>query len=213
MAPSQASCPLGNSVLVLNRLYLAIHVTNVRRAFSLLCRDLAEVIDVEDGQYCTYDFDSWREISQLRNALDEPNQEWVRSVNFALQVPRVVRLLRYDRLPRQTVKFNRRNIFARDRNRCQYCGQTFPTSELSLDHVIPRSQGGGTDWLNIVCACIDCNIRKGGRTPEQAGIRLIREPFKPKRSPQMTVKLTHPKYDTWKSFIDEAYWSVDLRQE
>ncbi|HMP15995.1 MAG TPA: HNH endonuclease, partial [Gemmatales bacterium] len=81
---------------------------------------------------------------------------------------RVIRLLGYDKLPKQTVKFNRRNIFARDHNQCQYCGKRFSTNDLSLDHVIPRSQGGGATWENIVCACLAGNIKKGGRTPKQA---------------------------------------------
>ncbi len=210
-AVRSSSGPLAASVLVLNRLYMAIHVVNVRRAFALLCRDLAEVIDIDQGQYCTYNFESWREISELRASLKDPRDDWIRTVNFELQVPRVIRLLSYDRIPRQSVKFNRRNIFARDRNQCQYCGNYFPTSELSLDHVKPRSQGGDTNWTNIVCACVDCNIRKGGRTPDQAQMRLIRKPFKPTRSPLLSVKLTNPKYHSWKSFIDEAYWSVDLK--
>ena len=88
------------------------------------------------------------------------------------------------------MKFNRRNIFARDNNQCQYCGQKFPTSELSLDHVIPRSQGGQSTWENIVCACVECNVRKGGRTPKQAHMTLIRKPEKPKRSPMLNLKLT-----------------------
>ena len=96
----------------------------------------------------------------------------------------------YDKLPKQTVKFNRRNIFARDNNQCQYCGKKFPTSELSLDHVVPRSQGGASTWENIVCACVDCNVRKGGRTPKQAHMSLIRKPEKPKRSPLLNLKLT-----------------------
>ena len=104
-------------------------------------------------------------------------------MRFELAVPRIIRLLFYDRLPRQAVKFNRRNIFARDRNRCQYCGKRFPTSELSLDHVVPRSRGGEATWENIVCCCVKCNVRKGGRTPEEAGMKLITEPVKPKRSP------------------------------
>ncbi len=83
-------------------------------------------------------------------------------------MPRVIRLLAYDRLPKQTVRFNRRNLFARDNNRCQYCGKRFPTSELSLDHVVPRSRGGDTTWENIVCSCVACNVRKGGRTPTSA---------------------------------------------
>ncbi|MBX3415506.1 MAG: HNH endonuclease [Pirellulales bacterium] len=210
-AVAPALDPLGASVLVLNRLYVAVHVINVRRAFSLLFRELAEVIHLEDGQYANYDFESWREISELRAEFKEPDQDWVRSVNFEIQVPRVIRLLSYERLPKQVIRFNRRNIFARDGNRCQYCGRRFPMSELSLDHVMPRSRGGDTSWENIVCSCVKCNVRKGGRTPHEANMKLVRPPVKPKRSPLLTLKLGNPKYESWKSFLDNAYWSVDLK--
>ncbi len=202
---------LSSSVLVLNRMYLAVHVISVRRALSLLCRELAEVIHIEDGRYSNYSFESWREISELKRDFKEPHEDWIQSVNFELQVPRVIRLMIYDRLPRQTIRFNRRNIFARDNNRCQYCGKRFVTSELSLDHVHPRSQGGDTTWDNIVCCCVKCNVKKGGRTPEQAHMHLIKVPVKPKRSPMLTIKLGNPKYESWKSFLDNAYWSVDLK--
>lgn len=203
--------PLGASVLVLNRVYQAIHVVGVRRAFALLCRELAEVVHVEEGQYANYDFDSWREVSELKAQFKAPHEDWIRAVNFEIQVPRVIRLLGYDRLPKQTVRFNRRNIFARDNNRCQYCGRKFPMSELSLDHVVPRSRGGDASWENIVCACVRCNVRKGGRTPEEAGMHLVRPPVKPRRSPLLSLKLGNPKYESWKSFLDHAYWSVDLK--
>ena len=87
----------------------------------------------------------------------------------------------------------------------------FPTTELSLDHVTPRSQGGQSTWENIVCACVSCNVRKGGRTPKQAHLSLIRKPEKPKRSPLLNLKLTHKKYQSWKTFLDNAYWSVELK--
>ena len=93
----------------------------------------------------------------------------------------------------------------------EYCGKRFPTTELSLDHVIPRSQGGATTWDNIVCACVDCNVRKGGRTPRQANMTLIRKPEKPKRSPLLNLKLSQKKYQSWQSFIDNAYWNVELK--
>ncbi|MDC0936106.1 HNH endonuclease [Pirellulales bacterium] len=204
---------LSASVLVLNRHYMAVHVVNVRRAFGLLINQLAEVIHIEDGSYVNYDFQSWREISELRAEFDEklPDEDWIRSVNFEVCVPRVLRLLRYDRLPKQRVRLNRRNIFARDANRCQYCGKRFATSELSLDHVVPTCLGGGASWENLVCACVRCNVRKGGRTPKQAGMKLIQKPIRPKRSPQLTVKLGNPKYASWKTFLDTAYWSVDLK--
>lgn len=202
---------LSASVLVLNRFYMAVHVVSVRRAFALLCRELAEVVHIEEGQYANYNFESWREISELKANFKTPHDDWIRSVNFEIQVPRVIRLLFYDRLPKQTIRFNRRNLFARDANRCQYCGKRFPTSELSLDHVVPRSRGGETSWENIVCSCVKCNVKKGGRTPQEASMQLVRSPVRPKRSPLLSVKLGNPKYESWKTFLDNAYWSVDLK--
>jgi 5-methylcytosine-specific restriction endonuclease McrA len=200
------------SVLVLNKLFMAVHVISVRRAFSLLCKELAEVVSLEDGQFATYDFSTWRELSAYRAAnFRQEEDDWVRTVSCEIQAPRVIRLLDYDKLPRQTVKFNRRNIFARDNNQCQFCGKRFPTAELSLDHVVPRSQGGLSTWENIVCACLACNVRKGGRTPKQAHMALIRKPEKPKRSPLLNLKLTQTKYRSWQAFLDNAYWDVELK--
>ena len=205
--------PLEASVLVLNKMFMAVHVVTVKRAFCLLFKDLAEVVVMEDGQYMTYDFATWREVSDFKakNFQRLEDDDWVRGASFEIQAPRVIRLLDYDRVPKQTVKFNRRNIFARDGNQCQYCGKKFPTSELSLDHVLPRSQKGGTTWENIVCACVDCNVRKGGRTPRQANMALIRKPEKPRRSPLLVMKLSQRKYRSWQNFLDAAYWDVELK--
>ena len=204
--------PLESSVLVLNKMFMAVHVISVRRAFCLLAKQQAEVVSVEEGQYLSYDFESWAELSAFRaQFFRDENDDWVRTPTVEIQAPRVVRLLEYDKVPRQAVKFNRRNIFARDNNQCQYCGRKFIMSELSLDHVVPRSQGGGTTWENIVCACVECNVRKGGRTPRQANLTLIRKPEKPKRSPMLNMKLSQKKYQTWQSFLDSAYWSVELK--
>ena len=205
------SSALSSHVLVLNRHYAALRVVSARRAMCMLFKRIAEIISVEDRQYSSYDFESWREVSQLRARYDHDHHEWIRCVKFELAVPRIIRLLFYDRLPRQPVKFTRRNIFARDRNRCQYCGGKFPTSELSLDHVVPRSRGGKADWVNVVCCCTGCNVRKGGRTPREAGMELVTPPVKPKRSPVITLRLTSEKYQSWKQFLDTAYWNVELR--
>jgi 5-methylcytosine-specific restriction endonuclease McrA len=209
-----AANPLSHSVLVLNRFYMAVHVVNVRRALTLLFRDLAEVIHIESGRYANYDFVSWREISELRASFEAQENEqvdWIHSVNFSLQIPRVIRLLGYDKVPKQGLRFNRRNIFARDENSCQYCGRHFPSSELSLDHVVPRSRGGEMTWENIVCCCVSCNVKKGGRTPREAHMKLIRPPARPKHNPLLTLKLGNPKYESWKTFLSNAYWSVDLK--
>jgi len=199
------SSALDANVLVLNRNFLAVQVISVRRAFCLLVKELAEIIHVEGGHYCAYDFSTWLEICQLKTELGERNEfeDWVRAVNFEIQAPRVVRLLSYERVPRNTVKFNRRNIFLRDGHRCQYCGKRFSSPRLSLDHVLPKSRGGADTWENIVCACLKCNVDKGGRTPAEAGMKLLQKPVKPKRSPLLSRQLSLSKYECWRNFIPQ----------
>jgi len=199
------------NVLVLNKHYMAIRIVRARRAFSLLFRELAEVVSVEQGEYSNYNFENWCQVSRFKHNFEPDGHDWISTVSLQIAVPRIIRLLFYDRLPRGEVKFNRRNIFARDRNRCQYCGRRYPTSELSLDHIIPRSAGGGSCWENIVCACMKCNVKKGGRTPQQAHMTLIQKPVKPKRNPLVHVHLGHQRYHSWKQFLDHAYWSVELK--
>ncbi len=206
-----AQSALSANVLLLNRLYMAVRVVSARRALTLLYRELAEVVAFDDGKYLAYDFDDWVEVSQAKQRFEPEKYDWVRTVRFQIAVPKIIRLLGYDKLPAAGVKLNRRNLFARDQNRCQYCGKRYPTSELSLDHVIPRSQGGLNTWENIVCACIRCNVKKGGRTPHQAGMKLIGLPVKPRRSPVLTIKLSDSKYASWKQFLDFAYWNVELK--
>jgi len=201
---------LNCNVLVLNRHYMAIRVIGARRAFSLLFRNQAEVVALEEGHYFNYDFHSWCEVSQFKRDFEPQDHDWVATVAFDIAVPRIIRLLGYDRLPRHHVKFNRRNIFARDSNRCQYCGKRFPSRDLTLDHVVPRSHGGKSTWKNIVCACVRCNVKKGGRTPQQASMNLVKEPRQPKRNPLIHVHLGHQRYRSWKQFLDHAYWSVEL---
>jgi len=128
-----------------------------------------------------------------------------------IAVPRIVRVLSYSRLPKQQVKFNRRNLFARDASTCQYCGKRFSSSQLSLDHIVPRSRGGQLTWENVVCACVKCNVRKGGRTPSEAHMRLIRKPVKPRRNPVVSIRLSDHRYSSWKQFLDAAYWDVELK--
>jgi len=199
------------NVLVLNKHYMAIRIIGARRAFSLLFRELAEVIFVEQDKYSNYDFQSWCEISQFKRNFEPDGHDWISTVNFHIAVPRIIRLLFYDRLPRTEVKLNRRNIFARDKNKCQYCGKRQPAGELSLDHVIPRSIGGKAVWENIVCACTNCNAKKGGRTPKEAGLTLIQKPVRPKHNPLVHIHLGHQRYSSWKQFLDHAYWSVELK--
>jgi len=206
-----SSATLQSSVLVLNHHFTAVHVTTARRAFSLLWKNTAEVVRWNDSACATYDFHSWKELSQIREVFDM-SDEWVRTVSFEIAVPRIIRLLFYDKFPKQEIKFNRRNIYARDRGRCQYCGKRFPTSELTLDHVTPRSRGGISVWHNIVCACIACNNRKAGRTPREAGMALVHKPVKPRSNPVIQLKLRSDKYRSWRQFLGDAYWNVELQE-
>jgi 5-methylcytosine-specific restriction endonuclease McrA len=204
-------------VLLLNAHYVALRIISVPRAFGLLFKTTrheepaAEIVHVEDNQFTSYNFADWCELSEYRREFEPAKFDWIRTVRFDLAVPRIVRVLTYHRVPRQPVKLNRRNIFARDCNRCQYCGRRFPTSELSLDHVVPRSQDGPNTWENIVCACLKCNVRKGGRTPSQARMKLITKPVRPVRSPVLSLKLDESKYHSWQQFLDQVYWNVELR--
>jgi len=214
--PAGLSPALSANVLVLNRHYQAIRVVNVRRAFSMLCREMAEVIHIEtdakgQSKWLNYNFGDWQELSTLKHEFEPDEFDWIHTVRFQIAVPRIIRLLGYDKLPRQDVKFNRRNIYARDGNKCQYCGRKFSTTELSLDHVVPKSQGGKASWDNIVCCCVKCNVRKGGRTPDQARMHLITKPVKPKRSPVINIRLADERYQSWKQFLDNAYWTVELK--
>ncbi|MCH8822974.1 MAG: HNH endonuclease [Planctomycetes bacterium] len=205
------ACVLEEKVLVLNRLYTAVRIINARRAFTLLCKDIAEVIAVEDGKYINYDFDSWTSISDLQKEFEPDAHEWIHTPRLVIAVPKIIRLLGYDRFPSQEVKLNRRNLYARDGSRCQYCGKRFSSKELTLDHVMPRVSGGEHSWGNLVCACVKCNAKKGGRSPAQAHMHLIRKPVRPKRNPAITLRLGKDKYSSWKAFLNEAYWTVELK--
>ena len=200
------SLALNQQVLVLNRLWQAVNVCSARRALTLLFEGHAQVVFGDgDGDFKTYDFDQWRDLSE-----DRPEDDTVGTISFRIRVPRVILLMVFDRLPKKEVKFTRHNIFERDKNTCQYCGRTLDRKDLNLDHVVPRDRGGPTTWENIVCSCIPCNTRKANRTPLEAGLRLIRKPKRPKWRPFIQVNLGLHFHDSWKHFIDLAYWNVEL---
>ncbi|MCA9030781.1 MAG: HNH endonuclease [Planctomycetaceae bacterium] len=195
-----------SSVLALNRNFHPVHVISARRAFCILFKGQAEIITVDDGQFGNYTFDTWLELCELKTELGErqAGEDWISAVNFDIQVPRIIRLSTYDRVPRNTVKFNRRNIFLRDGHRCQYCGKRYSSTRLSLDHVMPKSRGGGDTWENVVCACVRCNVAKGGRTPQEANMPLLTMPTRPKRSPLLVRQLASQKYSVWRTFLTSA---------
>jgi 5-methylcytosine-specific restriction endonuclease McrA len=194
---------LNSAVLVLNRNYQPVHVTSVKRALSLLYLGVAKAIDV---QYRLYEFEDWA-------ALSTASHDCVHTIDRPIRVPRVVVLSAYEYLPRGRVRFSRLNIYARDHDTCQYCTRRLPRSELNLDHVVPRSQGGKTSWENVVCSCVPCNLRKGGRTPEQAGMKLLKVPVRPRWTPLFRGAARRVTYREWLPFLnlaDASYWNVEL---
>ena len=197
---------LNQQVLVLNRLWQAVNICSVRRALTLLFQGHAQVVlGDDDGGFQTFGFREWQDCSH-----HGPAHELIQSVSFKIRVPRVIMLLVFDRLPKKEVKFTRHNIFERDRDTCQYCGKIFARKDLNLDHIIPRDRGGPTTWENVVCSCIPCNTRKSNRTPPEAGLRLVRKPKRPKWRPFVQVTFALDYHDSWKHFLDLAYWNVEL---
>ena len=166
---------LQQPTLILNRNWQPVNVTTVARALTMLWNSKARVVDPDD--YQLYD---WHEWSQLAPGQHEA---CVQAVRFQLRVPEVMTVTNYGHLPSGSVAFSRRNIFKRDHFTCQYCQCQPGLRELSIDHVIPRSQGGQTTWQNCVLACVKCNAHKANRTPEEANMRLRRAPDQPSWRP------------------------------
>ena len=137
----------------------------------------------------------------------------IRTPSRRIRIPRVIQLAYYDRVPHREVRFTRRNIFFRDRNRCQYCGKVFAQRDLNLDHVVPLSRGGRSEWTNVVTACVPCNSRKGSRSPEEAALKLFRRPKKPAGHPILRSGWIQSFHEEWRTFLDEAYWNVELSDE
>jgi 5-methylcytosine-specific restriction endonuclease McrA len=197
---------LNSAVLVLNRSFLPIHVTSVRRAFSLVYQGIARIVNEE---YRTFDFDSWQQLAVARDA------ESLGTARGPIRVPRVIVLIAFDRVPKRHVRFSRLNVFSRDAFTCQYCNGRPVRSELNLDHVIPRSLGGKSTWENVVCCCVECNRLKGGRTPRQAHMQLRRKPVRPRWTPLANLMLSSVRHNEWRPFlnvVDASYWNAELTE-
>ena len=191
---------LEHPTLVLNRNWQPVNVATVARALVLLWNEAARVVDCED--YQTY---TWSDWSALR---PREGDAFIQTVRLRLRVPEVIVLADYDRLPEAAVSFSRRNIFKRDHWACQYCLRQPGGDELTIDHVVPRSQGGQSTWDNCVLACIDCNKRKADRTPEQARMKLRKPPVRPQWKPMYARH--SERIASWSKFVSEAYWNVSL---
>ena len=195
MGPSSGS-GLMEPTLVLNKSWVPINTTTVRRALILVAKGAARFIQTES--YELHDFQSW-----LR--LRPQDETSIRGVEVYLRIPEVVVLTRYNRLPGKSVPFSRRNLYRRDGSQCQYCGEYVATRDMTVDHVVPRARGGANSWENCVLSCQKCNSRKGSRCWRDVGLNLLREPRRPEWSPCITIKKGQRK-DSWRRFVSDRQW-------
>lgn len=167
-----AASVINRNVLMLNQNYEPLSMCSARRAIVLLFQGKVEMVSPADG---------------LK----------IRTVDQAFSVPSVIRLWQYRKVPYKKIMLTRKNVINRDGHRCQYCGTS--RGSMTVDHVIPRTLGGADTWENLVCACPRCNNRKGNRTPDEAGMKLLRRPFRPSLITflQKNVQVA----DTWKPYL------------
>jgi len=201
------SVALNEDVLVLNKNWAALRIVTAAEALADLFVGRVEAVDAD---YQSYDFASWYELSDYAIRFEPKKHSFVKTVTREILVPAVVRLLKFDRVRRATVRLSRRNVYLRDNYTCQYTGRRLPTSELNLDHVVPTSRGGRTCWENIVCCSVAINTRKSNKTPTEAGLKLIRQPKKPDPA-ELLFRSRRFRHDSWKHFVDAAYWNTELR--
>ncbi len=197
------SAVLQRPTLVLNRHWQPVNVATVARSLVMVWNEAARFVDPDD-----YQLYNWSDWTLLRPAEGDP---FIQAVTMRLRVPEVIALSTYDRLPEASVSFSRRNIFKRDHYTCQYCGAQPGSEELSIDHVVPRAQGGASTWENCVLACIKCNKDKAARTPVEAHMKLRVEPVRPAWKPLYADHGARIK--SWSKFLSEAYWDVTLSDE
>lgn len=193
---------LNNPVLMLNASWMPIDVITVAQAIEKICNYRAKFVDQD---YSVHDFDSWTQLAAIKN---EPA---LHTATLSLRVPEVIVLTNYDKTPANRFVFSRRNVYRRDKYTCQYCGSRTKSEELTIDHVLPRSRGGKSTWTNCVLACFPCNSKKGDKTPLEAGMRLRRNPKKPKWSPQLVVMKVRNVPVSWEHFVSDAYWNTELK--
>jgi hypothetical protein len=212
------------NVLVLNKLWVPINVVSCLRAIHKVMNGRARFLDVDT--YNTYDFEGWVENWEdaIKEAKIASDKHILSGARYGFIVPEVIICTEYGgigyKVSHRKPKFSRTNVYRRDKNTCQLCNKKFKTEDLTIDHVVPKSKGGKLEWTNVALACTSCNNKKGDKTLGEAGMKLIRKPFRPtgddlKRSPMEALKYkigrNPPK--TWEAFLGKMYWNVELKED
>jgi 5-methylcytosine-specific restriction endonuclease McrA len=185
---------LNEPVLVLNRNWQYIAVATANEAIKDLFTGVSTAVDPDT--YVVYTFDDWVERGVQKE------KSFIQTGRVRIEVPEVIVLESYDKIPRHSMHYSKHHIYKRDRFICQYCGKQLRRDETTIDHVVPRSQGGLTSWANCVTACEPCNSTKADQTPEQAKMKLRHKPVKPTWSIQHAVRrMSGEAKPSWGKFI------------
>lgn len=188
---------LNNHVLTLNRSWTVIGTTSVREAVMLLMRGSAKVLAPET--FLTYNWEDWLEESSQMTEI----KTFIKTPSLNIAAPQIILLSNYDDIYRTTVKFSSLEVFKRDGFICAYCNQKKRREDLSIDHIIPQSKKGPTNWLNCVTSCTKCNNFKGNRSLQESGLKLHFNPTIPKWSPVIHIKPEH-RLEAWKPLIKDS---------
>jgi 5-methylcytosine-specific restriction endonuclease McrA len=190
---------LDQSVLVLNRSWLPVHVTTVKRAICMVFQDIAQVIATDTLQ--THRFEDWL-------CIEFPSgTPVITTTSFPIPAPEVIQLHLYNKVPNHEAPFTRQNLYHRDKFTCQYCARRESAAHMSIDHVLPRSKGGQTNWENCVLACVKCNARKADRSLKESGLRLRRKPKRPRWTPYMNLA-AEDRLSSWRRFTPQSDWDA-----
>ena len=204
------SSVVSRKLLVINRNYQPVTTTTLKRAINKLFSNKAVVV-LPPGP----DSDIWREMSWSEWAKFTPRdgESVIKSAKKAFKIPEIVKVINYGESPRRKVKLSRRAIFKRDSHTCQYCGKSVPKElnmdDLTIDHCLPKSRSGKTEWSNVVLACYKCNRKKQDLTPEEAHMPLLSVPKPP---PDDIFQGTVIRIDSWKHFLGDCYWETPLKE-
>jgi len=190
---------LNSHVLVLNKSWVSMGTTTVKNAVILLMRNSAKVLAAET--YLTYTWDEWLDSApEMKEA-----KSYIKTPSISIPTPEIIILSNYDDIFRTTIKFSTKAVYRRDNFTCAYCNHRKKVEDLSIDHIIPRSRKGGTNWLNCITACFTCNNKKGDSTPSEASLKLHFKPKVPKWSPVIQVR-SESRPNSWKKLVKEDQW-------
>jgi 5-methylcytosine-specific restriction endonuclease McrA len=185
------------TVLVLNRNWQAIHVKSPAEALSMMYTDTATGLDIlGEDQMIPY---KWKDWIKLPNDLES---EYVKTINGDIKIPKIIVLCKFNKVPMKRPKFSLTGVWNRDNGICQYTGKKLSKNEGNVDHIMPRSRGGKTDWSNCVLAHKEINAQKANRTPEEAGLKLIKPPTIPRHMPTTFYIKNKHNIKEWEIFLN-----------